>query len=325
MAPRARSSDRCSNHIWPIRGYGLYPLALRSAHRRTRRGPFRAVVLHMSACSTTTIGGIVIFFPAGYPFSNHTRRVGSYFRIAITSAEREKSFTGTRPTFDEGLQPRRTFLRTLYRQNVIADADSADAALGLRRRGPAFSESLRFDDWEMWLRIAVRFDVGFLDVYDADYRIHTAQTTHEAFGRMGEHRLEFLDEVDRWLPPVIPRSIGAERGRGHTSGLRTTHSGEESGADRPPTPERVSELPGRGTGSEGGRSGVRGVTVSSTAASLWKQTRQAEAALDEADLTRRQHRTFAPAISSSSVGRARSSVRSMSTDGLTVFRSCRRC
>ena len=57
----------------------------------------------------------------------------------------------------------------------------------------------------MWLRIAVRFDVGFLDVYDADYRIHTAQTTHEAFSRMGEHRLEFLDEVDRWLPPVIPR------------------------------------------------------------------------------------------------------------------------
>ena len=97
--PEGPVIDRCSNHIWPIRGYGLYPLALRSAHRRTRRGPFRAVVLHMSACSTTTIGGIVIFFPAGYPFSNHTRRVGSYFRIATTSAEREKSFTGTRPTF----------------------------------------------------------------------------------------------------------------------------------------------------------------------------------------------------------------------------------
>ena len=112
---------------------------------------------------------------------------------------------GYTPNLREGLQSRRTFLRTLYRQNVIATPTVLTRRSAYNAVGPAFSESLRFDDWEMWLRIAVRFDVGFLDVYDADYRIHTAQTTHEAFSRMGEHRLEFLDEVDRWLPPVIPR------------------------------------------------------------------------------------------------------------------------
>ena len=82
---------------------------------------------------------------------------------------------GYTPNLHEGLQPRRTFLRTLYRQNVIATPTVLTRRSAYDAVGPDFSESLRFDDWEMWLRIAVRFDVGFLDVYDADYRIHTAK------------------------------------------------------------------------------------------------------------------------------------------------------
>jgi glycosyltransferase involved in cell wall biosynthesis len=112
----------------------------------------------------------------------------------------------------EGLQPRRTFLRTLYRQNVIAAPTVLTRRSAYDAVGPAFSEPLLFDDWEMWLRIAAHFDVGFLDVYDADYRIHTSQSSHDGLSRMGEHRLELLDEVDRWLSLDVP-AIDRKRAR----------------------------------------------------------------------------------------------------------------
>jgi glycosyltransferase involved in cell wall biosynthesis len=105
----------------------------------------------------------------------------------------------------EGLQDRQEFLSVLYRQNVIAvptvlTRRAAYDAVGLR-----FEEDMLFDDWEMWLRIAVHFDVGFIDVADASYRIHTTQKTRSSVNRLGVHRLEFLDVADRLLPPDFPR------------------------------------------------------------------------------------------------------------------------
>jgi len=104
----------------------------------------------------------------------------------------------------EGLQPREKFLRALYLRNFIG----TPAVLGRRSaydRVNANFHSVLFYDYEMWLRIASRFDVGFLDIYDADYRIHPGQSTHREFQHMGEHRLELLESVDPWLPPVFPR------------------------------------------------------------------------------------------------------------------------
>jgi glycosyltransferase involved in cell wall biosynthesis len=112
----------------------------------------------------------------------------------------------------DGLQPQPTFLRALYRQNVIAMPTVLSRRAAYEAVGPAFSETILFDDWEMWLRIAARFDVGFLDVFDANYRIHTAQKSHDVLSRMGEHRLELLDEVDRWLPLDFP-AIDKRRAR----------------------------------------------------------------------------------------------------------------
>lgn len=104
----------------------------------------------------------------------------------------------------EGLQPRMAFLRLLYRQNVIAMPTVLSRRSAYETVGPAFSQSLLFDDYEMWLRIAAGFDVGFLNVCDASYRIHTAQTTHEWVKHMGEQRLELLNAVDTWLPQDFP-------------------------------------------------------------------------------------------------------------------------
>jgi glycosyltransferase involved in cell wall biosynthesis len=129
----------------------------------------------------------------GFVFS-HCNYIGAEGNAAIPFA------TGVR----DGIQPRAAFLRSLYRRSVIAMPTVLSRRAAYEAVGPAFRESLQFDDYEMWLRIAARFDVGFLDVRDASFRIHTAQRSYAGLSRMGEHRLELLDEVDRWLPPDFP-------------------------------------------------------------------------------------------------------------------------
>ena len=104
----------------------------------------------------------------------------------------------------EGVQPRGTFLGLLYRRNVIAMPTVLARRSAYDLVGHAFSKSVIFTDYEMWMRVAVRYDVGFLDTTDASYRIHSTQTTHTEQARLGEHRLELLDEIDRWLPQDFP-------------------------------------------------------------------------------------------------------------------------
>jgi glycosyltransferase involved in cell wall biosynthesis len=108
------------------------------------------------------------------------------------------------PRLREGIQPRRAFLRTLYRRNVICIPTVLVARWCYEEVGTAFDETVLFYDYEMWIRIAGRFDVGFLNVFDASYRIHRAQTTHAVDRHFGEHRLALLDAVDPTLPKDFP-------------------------------------------------------------------------------------------------------------------------
>ena len=112
----------------------------------------------------------------------------------------------------EGVQNRQDFLRTLYRRNVICMPTLLVPRWCYEAVGPEFSDSLLFYDYEMWLRIAARFDFGFLNVCDAAYRIHRAQTTHDVGWNMGEHRISLLDAVERILPPGFP-SLERRRAR----------------------------------------------------------------------------------------------------------------
>jgi glycosyltransferase involved in cell wall biosynthesis len=112
----------------------------------------------------------------------------------------------------EGMQPSASFVPALYRQNMIAMPTVVMRRAAYEAVGAAFSESVLFSDWEMWLRLAAQFDVGFLDSYDASYRLHTGQTTFEHVSRLGEHRLGLLDEVDVWLPDSVP-AIDRRRAR----------------------------------------------------------------------------------------------------------------
>ena len=108
------------------------------------------------------------------------------------------------PKLPEGIQRRNEFLRALYRRNLICIPTVLVPRWCYEAVGPAFMESVLFYDYEMWLRIAFRFDVGFLDVCDAAYRIHRAQTTHDVGAYMGMHRIALLDAVEGILPPSFP-------------------------------------------------------------------------------------------------------------------------
>jgi glycosyltransferase involved in cell wall biosynthesis len=116
------------------------------------------------------------------------------------------------PRLHEGPQPRRSFLRKLYRRNVICIPTVLVPRRCYEAVGPVFNEKVLFYDYEMWIRIAGRFAVGFLNVFDAGYRIHRAQTTHSVDSHLGEHRLALLDAVEPALPENFP-SLDRRRAR----------------------------------------------------------------------------------------------------------------
>jgi glycosyltransferase involved in cell wall biosynthesis len=113
---------------------------------------------------------------------------------------------------EEGLQDRKQFLRSLYMTNMICMPTVLVPRRSYDAVGPALNDSVMFYDYELWLRIASKFDVAYLDVVDASYRIHTAQTTHNIDLSVGEHRLALLDAVDEILPPAVP-SLHRRRAR----------------------------------------------------------------------------------------------------------------
>ena len=111
----------------------------------------------------------------------------------------------------EGVQDRQAFLRRLYRGNLICFPTVLGRRSSYAAVGPAFSESLLFYDYEMWLRIAARFEVGFLEGVDARYRVHGSQTTQAVRFHIGDHRLALLQEAEKIVPPDFPR-IELKRG-----------------------------------------------------------------------------------------------------------------
>ena len=121
----------------------------------------------------------------------------------------------TRRSFPAGLQPRSEFLRTLYRSNVIYIPTVLVPRRVYDELG-TFNRSVLFYDYEMWVRIASRFDVGYIPGWDAAYRVHATQTTHREDRRLGELRLRLLDEMEKHLPPGIS---GLDRRRVRASAL----------------------------------------------------------------------------------------------------------
>ena len=109
----------------------------------------------------------------------------------------------------EGLHRSAAMLPILFENCLVTPPTalvrtSAYAALGAEYR------EMFLTDYDLWLRLAARFDVGYLAVVDADYRYHGAQNTSRHRARMGAAKLEVLD-ANEHLPvpqPVRRRARG---------------------------------------------------------------------------------------------------------------------
>jgi GT2 family glycosyltransferase len=105
----------------------------------------------------------------------------------------------------EGVQSRKTFLRSLYMGNLVSIPTILVRRSAYESVGASFNADLLFFDYEMWLRLASRFDIGFLAGADARYRVHASQTTQQLRMQMAEQRSHLLDEAEGFLPRDVPR------------------------------------------------------------------------------------------------------------------------
>lgn len=112
-----------------------------------------------------------------------------------------------RPALEEGVQDLDGFARELLTTNIVG---STAAVLARREAydavGPAFEGGLPHCDYEMWVRLALRFPVGYLEGCDAEYRLHRASTTHrirpsaKKVLRLADH---FVALADRERPGLL--------------------------------------------------------------------------------------------------------------------------
>jgi glycosyltransferase involved in cell wall biosynthesis len=70
--------------------------------------------------------------------------------------------------------------------------------------GGSFEERFMNNDYEMFLRLALRYPVYYVDVWDSAYRIHPQQVTYRT--RVGEQLLAFHDHVDELVRRELPEA-----------------------------------------------------------------------------------------------------------------------
>lgn len=90
-------------------------------------------------------------------------------------------------------------LPAMVRRNMVPTPTVLVRRAAYHAVGPAFDGSFaRIYDYEMWLRIALRFPIGYIDDDNAFWRLHGEQSTLQG-RRRGEEQLRFLDHVEALL------------------------------------------------------------------------------------------------------------------------------
>jgi hypothetical protein len=72
------------------------------------------------------------------------------------------------------------------------------------------------EDWEMWIRVANSFPVGFVADAKADYRVSPGGTTGSSIlsGRLVRHVQDMLEIVDSYLPADVVARCRSARNKG---------------------------------------------------------------------------------------------------------------
>ena len=109
----------------------------------------------------------------------------------------------SRPVVPEGVHLPEEFAPLLLRRSVVGGIHTALARRAAYEAvGARFDERFAFFDWEMWLRLALRFPVGYLALWDVAYRVHGEQISVQ--GRWGEQRIAFYEHLDALVEQMLP-------------------------------------------------------------------------------------------------------------------------
>lgn len=106
---------------------------------------------------------------------------------------------------EEGVYEPLRFVPVLYNHNVIGPPTILVRRSAYEAVGPRFEPTIAFPfyDYEMWLRLAVRFPIGYLRVRDCAVRIHDIRETF-TLRRYGGSYLEILDYADELIARELP-------------------------------------------------------------------------------------------------------------------------
>jgi glycosyltransferase involved in cell wall biosynthesis len=102
------------------------------------------------------------------------------------------------PFDSEGVKSSAQVLARLLEENVIRTPTLVARRDAYEAVGARFDDSFPYVyDWEMWLRLAVRFPVGYVTALDVEYRFHEQQETYAA--RVGSQFLRLAEHADAML------------------------------------------------------------------------------------------------------------------------------
>jgi glycosyltransferase involved in cell wall biosynthesis len=125
-----------------------------------------------------------------------------------------------RPRLRPGVQRPDAFAPRMLRRNLVPNPSVLVRRRAYDAVGMAYDE--RFPhvyDYEMWLRLAVRFPVGYLTDVDAAWRNHGSQSSFEG-RRRGEELLAFLGHAEALIRRDLPHVRISSARRRYVHGRR---------------------------------------------------------------------------------------------------------
>jgi hypothetical protein len=136
--------------------------------------------------------------------------------------EEGRELSRTKPALAGGVHAPTTVVPLLLRNDAVPQAPTAMIRrAAFNAVGGAYDERFERDDQEMYLRLALRFPVHYLDVWDSSFRIHAGQLSYQTV--TGESTLTYEEHVDALVRRELPeaRLPEGERRRRRASALVT--------------------------------------------------------------------------------------------------------
>lgn len=149
----------------------------------------------------------------GFVFAGE-RKIDQHGRHIVADGPRAVPGRDVSDVLPEGIYSPREFIQTLYRYKLGGMETPTICSLGVMSRrsaleavGAEFRENQKWHDdetcllgldWELYLRMALRFPTGFMAVKDASQRIHHPSITSEV-KRDGEHLIRYHQYLGEWF------------------------------------------------------------------------------------------------------------------------------